>query len=77
MENLYKIRAYRWNESKYELTEPYLIAGNSKDEARASLVAFLGKGWKVSEAFKMKRNDPSLETLCIEMIRWKIWALVE
>lgn len=57
MENLYKLRAYRWNESKYELTEPYLIAGKSKDEARDSLVAYLGNGWKASEAFEMEGNS--------------------
>ncbi|MFH1065640.1 MAG: hypothetical protein V1734_04010 [Nanoarchaeota archaeon] len=76
MENLYKIRAYRWNESKYELTCPYIIVSNSKDEARDSLAAFLGDGWKTSEAFKMERNDPSLENL-IEMKRYTIWALPE
>lgn len=76
MENLYKIRAYRWVDGKYELTCPYVAVSKSKDEARDLLLVHLGKGWKASEAFEMERNSPSLENR-IEMVRRKLWALVE
>ena len=53
MQNIYQIRAYRWYEGKYELTEPYIVAGLSKDDARDALAAHLGGGWKASGAAEL------------------------
>ena len=52
MEKGYEVRAYRWAGGQYEMTEPHIVPGKSREEARNRLAAHMGEGWKASEAFE-------------------------